>query len=336
MRLLPSVPVRAVLYASIAAISWGEHALLGRLVFRNHGDLDFVLRNVQGILDGTPVWKNFQQRFLGPWCVAILDGVTGDRVTSLRYFQVATVFAANVLLYELLRRRTDNVVRALWAVVALVVARVALAYKLEYPWDGLNVLLFVAFGDHVARHRPLLLFAPLLVAGTLTHEAVLYVPLWYLIAAFHNAAPRPAAKRSALEAGVVLLTMSASIFALRELFYLGRPPALDVTEPGTPVIGNPLHVSHNLRCLFDIDWRLGALVSVGFVLASVLFVVLWILRVHRTSALWSLCVLASIVCFGYVNETRLYLPLAAFWLSYLGPIERAQSTHDVHGVQVAT
>jgi hypothetical protein len=336
---LPSVGVRvwtAVAYTFVAAISWGEIELLHRLVFRNHGDLDFVLRNVQGILHGTPVWKNFQQRFLGPWCVAVLDAVTGDRTVSLEYFLAATAVAANVLLFELMSRRAGNVLRPLWAVVALAAVRVVLAYKLEYPWDGLNVLLFLTFGDFAARGRPLLSLAPLLVAGTLNHEAVLYVPLWYLIAAFDAPASR---KRSALDAVAVLATMSVSIFALRELYYVGRPPSRDVVEASTPLVGNPLHVSHNLRCLLVHDWRLGALVSVGFVVAAVLFVALWTLRVHRASALWSLCVLASILCFGYVNETRLYLPLAAFWLSRLGPTGRTHAARvmtDVHGVQVAT
>jgi len=133
--------------------------------------------------------------------------------------------------------------------------------------------------------------------------------------------------------------MGVAIYALRELFYVGRPQSADLIEPGTPIISNPLHVVHNLNCLLVHDWRMSALISVGFIVATLLFAVLWTLRIHRASALWSLCVLGSILCFGYVNETRLYLPLAAFWLSHLAPIGRAHSArpmHDVHGVQVAT
>jgi hypothetical protein len=315
------VPARAVGYALVAGISWGENELLQRLVFRNQGDLDFVLRNVQGILNGTPVWKNFQQRFLGPWCVAVLDNVTGDRVASLRYFLAATVLAANVLLFELLRRRGERVLRASLAVVGLALVRVLLAYKLEYPWDGLNVLLFLAFGDWAARRGKLLSLAPLLVAGTLNHEAVLYIPVWYLFAAVDREKPDLAGKRSVLVAGGVLTTMSVAIFALRDLFYAGPPPFTDVViEPGTPVISNPLHLSHNLECLRVHEWSAGSSISVGFVAAAVLLVGLCAVRVHRASALWSLGVLASILCFGYVNETRLYLPLAAFWLSYLATV----------------
>jgi hypothetical protein len=33
-------------------------------------------------------------------------------------------------------------------------------------------------------------------------------------------------------------------------------------------------------------------------------------------ALWSLAVLFTIFCFGYVNETRLYLSPLAFWFGY--------------------
>jgi hypothetical protein len=290
------------------------------LLFKSRVDLDFVLENVQGVLDGTPDWKNFQQRLLGPVAVAMLDAVTGDRVASLRYFLAATVLAANVLLFELLRRRVGDVFRVLWVVAAFALVRILLAYKLEYPWDGLNVLLFLAFGDRAVRGHPLLSLGPLLVFGTFNHEAVLYIPAWYLIAAFCDTNTRLFGRRAALDATSVLAILGISIALLRELLYVG-PPSLEgaIAKPQTPIISNPLQLSHNLERLFADDWRMGGFTGVGFAAAALLFAGLCAVRAHRASALWSLCVLASVMCFGYVSETRLYLPLAAFWLARMTP-----------------
>ena len=40
---------------------------------------------------------------------------------------------------------------------------------------------------------------------------------------------------------------------------------------------------------------------------------------QRRAAAWSLIVIATILCFGYVGEMRHYLLLTAFWFTYAWP-----------------
>jgi hypothetical protein len=44
------------------------------------------------------------------------------------------------------------------------------------------------------------------------------------------------------------------------------------------------------------------------------------------ASVWSLALIASIFTFGYINETRLYFPLLAFWAAYAWPVPTAGSS----------
>ena len=74
--------------------------------------------------------------------------------------------------------------------------------------------------------------------------------------------------------------------------------------------------------LFINNWGTGrAHISAAFLAA--VGVLVWLVRraESRRVAVWSLVVLATIVAFGYVNETRHYLLLVAFWIAYAWPVE---------------
>ena len=305
-----AVPRRA-LATCVALVAWLsvlEWKILERL-YADPSSREFVLESVRGVLAGTPVSRSWQHRFLAPLLVSALPG---GEASALERARLILLVAANLLLFALVVRRGDPgraPTRALAVVVGYVAGHVLLAYKLEYPWDGVDQLVLLAFGAWVARERPLARFAPLLVVGALNHETILYVPLWYLLSR-----DRPRVRDGILAAaGVVGVAL-----ALRRAFYRGRPnlPG-QVYEQALPIADNHLHVAHNLRQLFVNDWTEGrAHVAVGFLGAVVAFG--WACRAPRwrRAGAWSLVVLATIVAFGYVNETRHYLVLLAFWVAY--------------------
>jgi hypothetical protein len=135
------------------------------------------------------------------------------------------------------------------------------------------------------------------------------VPLWYLLG--RDRKEQIAAIGSAV-------AMAAVIVATRAAFYKGRPDLPgQMFETPAPIAENHLHVVHNLRALFAHNWIYGrAHVSVGFFAATATFVWMATRKETRRAALWSLAVLATIIGFGYVNETRHYLVLVAFWIAY--------------------
>lgn len=307
---LRSTPRRALALcaALVAWISVVEWEILERL-YAGPSSREFVLESVRGVLAGTPVSRSWQHRFVAPLLVSAMPG---DEASALARARLVLLVAANLLLFALVARRGVGA-RALGpavrAVLLYVAGHVLLTYKLEYPWDGVDQLIFLAFGAWVAEERPLARFTPLLVLGALNHETILYVPLWYLLCR-DRARIRDGILAAAGVLGVVL--------ASRRAFYRGRPnlPG-QVYEEALPVADNHLHVAHNLRQLFVHDWTEGrAHIAVGFLGALLAFA--WACRTPRwrRAGAWSLAVLATIVCFGYVNETRHYLVLLAFWTSY--------------------
>jgi hypothetical protein len=304
-------------------LTLGEARLFNRLLYVDQFQYGFVLANVDGVLSGKPVSKSWQQRVLTPLGVRALDGWTHERLLSLKLFGALLLTAANLALFWIARRRGNPARSAFCVTAAFGLVHLLLLYKLEYPWDWLDVLLFLAFGASAARGRTLLQNWPWLVLGTLNHETILYVPLWYSLAALDE--PERPRKQTLLAVGV-LLAMSAAIIGLRASLYVG-PAALPGTTPetATPLIENHWHVLHNLQQWFWYDWREGR----TFISASLTVCVAWLawqLRSPqlRRAAAWSLLVLISIVCFGYVNETRHYLVLIAFWFAYRCPLVQFQ------------
>jgi hypothetical protein len=320
---------RVVPLAIVAAISAVEAAILERLLFRPAGSLDFVVESVRGILNGTPVYKAWQQRLLGPLVVAGLDLVTGETARSLLLVRAGTLVVANLLLYRVVRARGGGAASACAAVAAFAIARVISVYRLEYPWDGIDAILFVIAGDWAARDRRLASLGPVLLVGLLNHETVLYLPLWALLAPLE-----PRARRETATALATAVVLGAIIVAVRHLAYRGQPvlPG-QVFEPTTPFLSNPLHVAHNARALFEWNWRPGGRPAVSIALFASTALLGWSAArpATRRLALWSFGVLATIVCFGFVNETRLYLPLIAFAIAYAWPPRAARAQFTSSG-----
>lgn len=292
--------------ALLVWLSLAEWKILERLSYAHPPSVEFVVESVRGVLAGTPVTKAWAQRLLAPFLVSLLGGATQIAVER---FAILMVVAGNLLLYALLRRKGLSLPRALLGIAVFGLARILLAYKLEYPWDGVDVLVFFAFGAWASRGGALLPIVPLLVVGAFNHETILYVPLWYLLVGERRQ------RLVAVGIGAALATIIAVTRAIR---YVGQPnlPG-QVFDTPTPVVENHLHVAHNLRQLFVEDWTAGrAHISTAFLVATAAFA--WLARraETRAPAVWTLVVLGSVVAFGFVNETRLYLVPLAFWMAY--------------------
>jgi len=335
---------------AVAALTIGECLVFQRLLFQDRQEYEFVLASISGVLSGYPVSKSWQHRFLGPWLVRALDPMTGSALLSLELFTWVALLLANVSLFVLLQKRGASPTRSYFAVCCFVLAHALFAYRLEYAWDGIDAVLFMSFGFWVARGGPLWALLPLLLVGTLNHETALYIPFWYVLSALpwpstscslldgyetRNEVPVcrtngregrniAARARTLLGAGATLAAMLGAIWALRERYYIGNPhlPG-QAHEEQTPLISNHLHIAHNLNQLFIADWYKGR----EHISAAIWLTIALLSRElvnntrHALAALWTLCVFATIVCFGYVNETRHYLLLMAFWFAYAWPTQ---------------
>jgi hypothetical protein len=292
----------------IAWLSLVEFRLFERLLFARTDDVAFVLQAVHGVLDGHPVSQSWQHRFLGPLFVAAIEHLTRDPILALQIFYGLTLLAANLLLFFLTKR-------SLLAVCAFGFAHLLFAYKLEYPWDGIDVLIFLYFAFAAQKQNRFLSLWPLLLIGLFNHETILYLPLWYLLA--------PGQRR---QSGIALLLMCAAIWFLRAHFYIGRPdiPGQEF-EQSLPILDNHFHVLHNLETLATNFVSGRAHISLAVLAAIAILTHQLRAPETRRRALWSLLVILTIVCFGYTNETRHYLPLMACWTVWLWLSKSASS-----------
>jgi hypothetical protein len=305
--------------ALLALLTLGEVRLFDRMLFEGHADSDFVLDNIDGILHGRPVSKSWQQRLIGPAAVTALGKLTADRRQALRWFTWAMLLLANLVLFALRLRKDKDTARALVVVALFGLARALTLYRLEYPWDGIDVLGFLAFGAAAAQDRALSSLWLLLIIGTFNHETSLYIPLWYLLAPLERARSDRHRRREWIGAAVVTLAIGGCIFVVRQRLYVGRPNWPGQTfEVATPMIDNHLHVAHNLRQWLIYNWASGrAFISVALSVTVALLLAQIMRRQKVRPSIWSALIIVTIVCFGYVNETRHYLVLLAFWFAYL-------------------
>jgi hypothetical protein len=291
-----------------------------RLLYQDPEQYGFVLLGVDGVLNGRPVSKSWQHRLLPSAAVRAAQSLTGDSLTGLKCFAVAMLGAANAALFWIARRRGNTPYKALAWVAGFGLLHLLFLYKLEYPWDQVDILLFLVFGHAVSRGVRLAQLWPLYVLGALNHETVLYLPLWFLLAPLSPPLTEAERRDSKLSV-VVLALLSTAVFALRSWLYRGRPGLPpNFFEAETPGLSNHWHVEHNFRQWFIEDWRDNrAFVAISLTCATVfLFSRLWRQDTRRL-AVWSLLALTTIVCFGYINETRHYLALCAFYVGYLCP-----------------
>ena len=304
------------IFGLMAVWTAAETRLFDLLLFQKRTDYQFVLTSIDGVLAGTPISKSWQQRLLGPAAVAALDHVVANRLLALRIFAAILVLCANGLLFGIMRRKGAGPVQSLLAVVAFGFGHLLLLYRLEYPWDGLDVLLFLAFGYWAQRGGSLLSLAPLLFAGAFNHETVLYIPLFYLLAFLDQ--DRARAARDAWQSAIAAALLAVAILAMRQLLYLGKPDLPgQVFEVATPVIANHLHITHNIEQFLRADFRAaGTWFTAGLLSCFAYLIALAVQRGLIRAAVWSGLVVFSVFCFGYLNETRHYLSLLAFWFGY--------------------
>jgi hypothetical protein len=308
-----------VIVALLALLAMGEIRLFDRLLYQERPELSFVVESVDGVLHGRPVSKSWSHRLLAPLLIVALERVAGWELRrAVQRFAEGALALSVVVAFIVLRRRGVTAGADLLAIAAYGLVHAACVYKLEYPWDGVDVLLFLWFGGHAARGGSLARAWPIIAVGALNHETILYVPLWYLLAPVEGGARRA---RTAAGGGLVLALLVVIIAALRQRLYVGRPAMPEaVFETATPIIENHWHVLHNSSALFVNNWSGGRVFNSVLVLSMVAAFVLLLRRAPwRRAAVWSLIVMVTITCFGYLNETRHYLGLMAFWLTYAWP-----------------
>lgn len=318
----------------ILLLSLGQYRLSERLLFASEYHTNFVLLNVEGVVSGQPAGRVFQNRLLGPYLVMGLAQLL-DRslLFALKLYTLIMTVLANLLLgtliYLRLREHADEhaekraVVLAVTAVALFVLLRLLYLYLLEYPWDLIDALIFMLFGYWAARRQPRWLLPLLFLVSLFNRETCLFLLLWFVLEALFgrktglvvDSTSGRVDWRQLLTAVFLLLATLLFIYGMREWLFIA-PTAVAGVDLDAAQLGNNWNLTHNVNQFLRINWQSSLLFVNASLITAVLLLVLAFKR-FPVAALWTACWLASIFAVGFINETRLYTPLFAFWLVYL-------------------
>jgi hypothetical protein len=261
----------------------------------------------RGVIEGRPHWRIYQSRVLAPYAVDALAAVTRDFTLAHAVFSIGMLVIAGLLAYRIGARvggprRGALALVAFHALFALVVARPWL-----YGWDFVDAVVFLVFVDFVLAERPWPWILALAALGSLNHEVAAFIALWVTV----DAALRRTSWRQAL-AGVACF---AAILVAVELVR----GALLVEELGPTLfpdaprdIGGSFHfaVAHNLTLLHRMFSHVEyATFAVPAILALAIASGARLARRFPALVAVHVLLLASLLVFGAVSETRIYIVL---------------------------
>ncbi len=332
----------ATLGATLSAIlALGQFRLILLLL-----DTDYTrsMEAAQGVVAGTPHWRVFQSRVLAPYAIQGMERLLGSYGAAYKAFCAGALVAAGYLAWTL-GRRVGGTLRS--AGLGLLLFHVAFAFLLSrpwlYAWDYVGAILFLLFVHFVASGRAWPWFAALCAVAAFNRESAYFIALWMLLdpvmrhfAPARDGAPRAPFNRGMAAAGAVCLVGSAAVVEglRRTLLVRELGPELFAKAPGQAGAYAHLQLRDNLTVIREqFGYQSPLLLFVGLI--AVLSVALARREPRRYAALGvvHLVVLGSLLVFGVVQESRIYIELIPMLV--LGGVTLAAAEESRMGAEAA-
>jgi len=288
----------------VAGCTWIEYAFWAR---KHVSNMDMLLAASDGVLSGTPHWRAFQNRLLGPYLLDLFRHVSQNPFNDFaKVFLMLENFALCVCAYVLTRRVSLTVL----ALVASSVAWVACIHYFSYPWDFIESVLLTMLFLFAIRSERILPFVILFIFFVLSRESCIFVGLFLIL---RGVSPIAFGERIAVRAltwGAGLVVMSVAITeTLRKMLFKASMLAGVGADTAHEQFENHFHYLHNGTVFLSAS-------KVSLVYATIMLVFLActyvgyrekeknLLAIGVTMTLYTL----SIFIFGILEEVRLYQP----------------------------
>jgi hypothetical protein len=273
-----------------------------------------------GVMQGRPHWRVYQSRVLGPALVDLLDWIVRDDNIAYELFSAVALAAAGYLAWRLGRQIGGTKAAAL---LAFCLFQMGFAFLLTppwlYAWDFIDVIVFLAFVGFVWTGKNWRWFAALFAVAIFNRESAEFIALWMMLTPLTRAllARRGLAKKKPFDRAMPIAGFACFIAGFGIVEGLRR--ALLIEEVGPKLFPNSAAANgpdfhfklfDNLRDIGAASGNLQNLAVIYFLilLAGLIFRLAW-----RDPARWlglalvHFALLVSILVFGAMFETRLYL-----------------------------
>lgn len=291
--------------------------------------LEAIIRAGYGVVEGTPHWRIFQSRVLGPYTAELISSVfnIGYQFGFLIavFLFILVFYITFVVLCKQLFVTNHKIIVA--CLIAFVLNTILMQGYWVYLWDFIDLVVFSFIVWAILKDRSVWVFALIILLELFNREVALFFAGWMLLDALVRIQNR-AEKSPTLEflldrkravvalillvAGYVVIELLRSKLLVREL---GPEIFTDVKESARFVnfqlvknmesiarsISNPLH---NYNIVFNFIIIFIPIVTMFLIRwgddqekrLSILFLILWVLT----------------ICFGLVYETRVWLSFVPY------------------------
>ena len=275
----------------------------------------------ESVVNHHAYWQAFQNRLLGPQVVDWLSTLTGleyDRAHLLA--TELLLLLANLLCLVLVRRLTGSYRTAFHYVLAFAALFIAVqdAYWL-YIWDFVDLSVMLVFAYAIVAGVQPRLFVYVYLAELFNREAAGFVGVWMILAAIDYAGGvKPLLKRvrwpqATLGAALIVLTVVWTQFSRARLFLGSMNPRIGADLEHSR--GEHFQLLRNLHDLL-VPRKTGTAIAVAVCCALAVLAVRLLRRADRALAIPLVGTVAamvfSILAFGIVTETRIYVALIPF------------------------
>jgi len=292
-------------------------ALIARLQFNNwaiahHGNLSYLVDAAQGVLEGTPHWRAFQNRLLSPALVHMLGWVSSQ---PLLLFTQLWMLALNVGLFCMVRHLTRSHLLGLLAVVGAALMWVLEPHNSSYTWDLTEAACLLVLAFFATRPVPLAWMLALFVVAAFNRESAVFIGLYLMVCGVMMWACKQTQASRTMLWGVVLASVSVVLTeVLRKTLFTTSALRGVGDDAAHAVFENHIHIGHNVALLQDLVHQASPLLFILALYGMSLLVVIQRGLVRQDARLVGAGVslaayLASLGVFGVLDELRLYQPL---------------------------
>lgn len=282
--------------------------------------LESLLDVPEQIVRGTPHWRAFQNRVLGPYMVAGVSGLFGisfQSATILTYCVLC--YLANCVVLGFLRslQPSRGWPEALRDLVVFNFLVLGLSHNWFYPWDFGEIILPVVFLRLVREPDvSLLKLCALFVVWILNRETGVLLGVWLVV----DAVVQPRDRWRKVAAGIAMVAVGlAVVYALRStLFVQSSLPLVGADLDSRLLGGNHFALLLNIESIPNQD--VFSKESVNLVILACLVPAAWVLRrgirAHLSVFVFMCMLFVADISFGRLHEMRIYYHLVPFFFFF--------------------
>jgi hypothetical protein len=282
-----------------------------------------------GIIEGRPHWRAYSNRLLGPYSVYFisqLGGISFEKSLEIFYFLLLS--AQNLILFSLISSDTrHSYQKGLEYTIYHSFLFISMQDYYSYTWDYIDLLVFTLFAWGILKNKSTIYFVFLFFIELSNREIAILIAFYLMLDSFRlfegilESRPKiqltPIDRTKFFIGSGLLVAGAAYIKIIRDVLFIESSLGHVGDDVEHLLIGNHFQLWDNIRSLFIDNFSSMNFINSLFIFAILVYFLAVLpkfdQRLFKTFIIL-LSILVSILVFGLINETRMFILTIPFLL----------------------